>query len=84
MAGLPTNAPAVANNTLELISLDAEAEGRGLITVIVVNDDGQPGPGWLELARSVGRGANDHHALIASEREFVFAHARDEVPSSIY
>ena len=43
------------------ISTNEDAEGRGMLTVIVVHKDGdmQPGPGFFELANSLGRDTSD-------------------------
>jgi hypothetical protein len=38
------------------ISREEDAEGRGMLTAVVVHKhDGQPGKGFFELARSLGR-----------------------------
>lgn len=38
------------------ISTEEDAEGRGMLTAVVVHKhDGQPGKGFFELARSLGR-----------------------------
>lgn len=43
------------------ISAEEDAAGRGMLTVIVVHKDGdmQPGPGFFELARELGRDTTD-------------------------
>jgi len=43
------------------ISTEEDAAGRGMLTVIVVHKDGdmQPGPGFFELARTLGRDTSD-------------------------
>lgn len=43
------------------ISCEEDAEGRGLLTVIVVHKTGdmQPGPGFFELAKNLGRDTSD-------------------------
>lgn len=43
------------------ISADEDAAGRGMLTVIVVHRDGdmEPGPGFFELARELGRDTSD-------------------------
>lgn len=43
------------------ISSEEDAEGRGMLTVIVVHKYGdmQPGPGFFELARALGRDISD-------------------------
>jgi len=39
------------------ISSEEDAEGRGMLTVIVIHKEGdmQPGPGFFELANDIGR-----------------------------
>jgi molybdopterin synthase catalytic subunit len=43
------------------ISSEEEAAGRGMLSVIVVHKQGdmQPGPGFFELAKSLGRDTGD-------------------------
>lgn len=43
------------------ISSDEDKAGRGMLTAIVVHKSGdmQPGPGFFELARSLGRNTTD-------------------------
>jgi hypothetical protein len=43
------------------VSTEENASGRGMLTVIVVHKDGdmQPGPGFFELAKSLGRDTSD-------------------------
>lgn len=43
------------------ISAEEDAAGRGMLTVIVVHKDGdmQPGPGFFDLARELGRDTSD-------------------------
>jgi hypothetical protein len=49
------------NHLLEEISSQEDASGRGMLTVIVVHKAGdmQPGPGFFELAQSLGRNTTD-------------------------
>lgn len=84
MIGLPPTNPAVRAALLDLISSDTDLAGRGLVTVIVVGEDEMPGPGWFTLAESVGRDVSDRETLVRSERAHVFAHAEDDVQSSIF
>jgi hypothetical protein len=84
MIGLSPDRPAVRASLLDLISSDANSEGRGLVTVIVTGEDGMPGPGWFTLADSLGRDVGDHDALVRNERDYVFAHANDDAESSIF
>ena len=43
------------------ISTSEHSEGRGMLTVLVVHKDGdkQPGPGFFELAKQLGRDTSD-------------------------
>lgn len=43
------------------ISSEEDAAGRGMLTVVVVHKSGdmQPGPGFFELAQSLGRDTRD-------------------------
>ncbi len=43
------------------ISSEEDADGRGMLTVIVVHKSGdmQPGPGFFELAKGLGRDTSD-------------------------
>jgi molybdopterin synthase catalytic subunit len=43
------------------LSLEEDASGRGMLSVIVVHKSGdmQPGPGFFELARQLGRDTSD-------------------------
>ena len=43
------------------ISSEEDASGRGMLTVVVVHKAGdmQPGPGFFELAKSLGRDTSD-------------------------
>jgi hypothetical protein len=49
------------------ISTEEDASGRGMLTAVVVHKhDGQPGKGFFELARSLGRKVvNEERAWIA-------------------
>jgi len=49
------------NEFLRQISIEEEADGRGLLSVVVVHKKGdmQPGPGFFELAKELGRNTND-------------------------
>lgn len=44
------------------ISAEEDAAGRGMLTVIVVHKEGdmQPGPGFFQLAKPLGRGTSDN------------------------
>ena len=51
------------------ISTEEDAAGRGMLTAIVVhkNGDMQPGPGFFELAKSLGRNTKDPLACWVQE-----------------
>ena len=51
------------------ISEEEDAAGRGMLTVIVVHKHGdmQPGPGFFELARRLGRDTSDIMACWVNE-----------------
>lgn len=58
------------------ISEEEDAEGRGMLSVIVVhkNGDMQPGPGFFELADSLGRDTTDILACWVEEFKVVHAY----------
>jgi len=51
------------------ISSEEDAAGRGILTAIVVHKTGdmQPGPGFFELAKSLGRNTKDQLACWIAE-----------------
>ncbi|MEX2032251.1 MAG: hypothetical protein WEA81_05235 [Dehalococcoidia bacterium] len=55
------------------ISVDEDEAGRGMLSVLVVHKTGdyQPGPGFFELAKSLGRDTNDLLACWIQELKFV-------------
>ncbi len=55
------------------ISVEESAAGRGMLSVIVVHKHGdmQPGPGFFELAKSLGHKTNDVLAFWVSELKAV-------------
>ena len=57
---LEPNSPALAAMLGE-ISTEEDAAGRGMLSVIVVHKVGdmQPGPGFFELAKELGRNTSD-------------------------
>ncbi len=57
------------------ISTAEDAEGRGMLTAIVVhkNGDMQPGPGFFELAKELGKDASDIDKCWVAEIRKVFA-----------
>ncbi|MBI5638653.1 MAG: hypothetical protein HZA03_11875 [Nitrospinae bacterium] len=56
------------------ISTEEDGAGRGMLTAIVVhkNGDMQPGPGFFELAESLGRNTKD--TLACWVKEFNYVH----------
>ena len=59
----------IFHHMLGEISVEEDAEGRGMLSVIVVHKHGdmQPGPGFFELAQSLGHKTNDVLAFWVSE-----------------
>ena len=57
------------------ISTAEDAEGRGMLSAIVVhkNGDMQPGPGFFELAKKLGKDASDIDKCWIAEIRKVFA-----------
>jgi hypothetical protein len=57
------------------ISSDEESKGRGMLTVVVIHKSGdmEPGKGFYELARSLGRDISNREKLWAAELEKVYA-----------
>jgi hypothetical protein len=50
------------------ISTEEDANGRGLLTAVVVHKhDGWPGPGFFDLARSLGRTVTDEEKMWIDE-----------------
>jgi hypothetical protein len=56
------------------ISLEEDSKGRGMLTVLVVHKSGdlQPGKGFHELARSLGRDVSDHEICWMEELQRVY------------
>lgn len=57
------------------ISSDEESKGRGMLTVLVVHKTGdmEPGKGFYELARSLGRDVSDRERCWSDELRRVYA-----------
>ncbi|MBV9832952.1 MAG: hypothetical protein JO055_01010 [Alphaproteobacteria bacterium] len=54
------------------ISREEDAGGRGMLSAVVVRqEDGKPGPGFFDLALSIGHNASDQMAFWVSEFEKV-------------
>jgi hypothetical protein len=62
------------------ISTDEHAEGRGMLTVIVVHKRGdmQPGPGFFDLAKRLGKDTSDILGCWIKELKVVHAHWSNE------
>ena len=58
------------------VSSDEDSKGRGMLSVIVVHKHGdmQPGPGFFELAKQLGRNTNDILDCWVKELKKVHAH----------
>lgn len=58
------------------VSSEEDAAGRGMLSVIVVHKSGdmQPGPGFFELAKKLGRNTSDILACWIKELKKVHAH----------
>jgi hypothetical protein len=57
------------------ISCDENAEGRGMLTAIVIRKyGGRPGPGFFHLASMLGRDVSDKDICWSKEVEFVRSH----------
>jgi hypothetical protein len=57
------------------ISVEEDAEGRGMISALVVHKEGdmQPGPGFFELAKQLGRDVSDVERCWVAEFKRVHA-----------
>jgi hypothetical protein len=64
---------------LDETSVDEDANGRGLLTVVVVHKDGdmQPGPGFFELARDRGRQVANIEKTWINELKAVWRYWKD-------
>jgi hypothetical protein len=58
------------------VSTQEDAAGRGMLSVIVVHKSGdmQPGPGFFELAKKLGRNTSDILSCWIAELKNVHAH----------
>ena len=61
-------------NMLDEISMEEDAAGRGMLSVVVVHKDGdmQPGPGFFELANRLGRDTTDVLKCWVDELRYVW------------
>jgi hypothetical protein len=69
----------VISSILDEISSDEDAQGRGLLSVVVVHKHGDtlPGPGFFKLARARGRDTSDVTKCWIEELKRVHAYWRD-------
>ena len=59
------------------ISVEEDAAGRGMLSALVVHrDDGAPGSGFFDLARSMGRDVRDQDRFWSDEVRRVFGHCK--------
>ena len=57
------------------ISVEENAAGRGMLSVLVVRkDNGMPGEGFWDLAQSLGRDVTDRMGLWSDETRLVLSH----------
>jgi hypothetical protein len=63
-------------NLLDEISIEEEKAGRGMLAAVVVHESGamHPGPGFLELAKSLGRDTSDILACWVKELDKVYTY----------
>jgi hypothetical protein len=75
---IPAHGPAIGA-ILGEISCEEDAQGRGMLTVIVVHKYGdmEPGPGFFDLARDLGRDTSDVTKCWIEELKRVHAYWRD-------
>jgi hypothetical protein len=75
---IPAHGPAIGK-ILGEISCGEDAQGRGMLTIIVVHKYGdmEPGPGFFELARDLGRDTSDVTKCWVEELKRVYAYWRD-------
>jgi hypothetical protein len=57
------------------ISIEENAAGRGMLSVLVVHkDDGMPGPGFFDLAKDLGRDVTEKERCWSDETALVLSH----------
>jgi hypothetical protein len=60
------------------ISVEEDAAGRGMLTVLVVRqEDGLPGQGFFDLAEKLGRDVSDRIRCYGEETKVVLSHCED-------
>jgi hypothetical protein len=58
------------------ISVEEDAAGRGMLTVLVVRqEDGMPGSGFFDLAQRMGRDVRDKERCWSDEAKLVLSHS---------
>jgi hypothetical protein len=57
---------------LRAVSVEEDRAGRGLLSALVVTDEGRPGAGWFRLAAEHGRDAEDPERCWRRERDRLF------------
>lgn len=66
------------HHLLGQISVEEEAAGRGMLSVLVVTrEHGMPGHGFFDLAQRLGRGVNDELRCWSEETNLVLSHCRN-------
>ncbi len=75
---IPPHGPAIGQILGEL-SHEEDAQGRGMLTVLVVHKHGKkrPGPGFFELAEDLGRDTSNKDKFWIDELNKVYAYWRD-------
>ena len=60
------------------ISVEEDAAGRGMLTVLVVRqEDGLPGQGFFDVAEELGRDVSDKIRFYCEETKVVLSHCED-------
>jgi hypothetical protein len=68
----------VFHHLLGKISVEEDAAGRGMLSVLVVHkDDGMPGPGFFDLAKLLGRDVSDKERCWSDEARVVLSHCHN-------
>jgi hypothetical protein len=68
----------IFHHLLGQISVEEDAAGRGMLSALVVHkDDGKPGPGFFDLAQSLGRDVKDRERCWSEEVKTVLSHCKN-------
>ena len=60
------------------ISVEEDAAGRGMLSVLVVHkDDGMPGPGFFDLAKDLRRDVTEKERCWSDETRLVLSHCQN-------